>query len=175
MFPLTFRIAPQPPSRVRSRPSPQAPPRAAPLRRAALAASAASLSLVGSLAAGAGPAVALGSPGVGDHLTVTVRDVGKGADGTFQVSCHPGAGTHPDVAGACRAVDRNTRWGRDAFAPVPDGGMCTARYGGPATAHVSGQWAGRAVDATYDRSDGCEIARWDRFVPLLPEVGSAGR
>jgi hypothetical protein len=43
------------------------------------------------------------------------------------------------------------------------------RYGGPATARVTGWWAGRPVDATFDRSNGCEIERWDRFVPLLPE------
>jgi hypothetical protein len=49
------------------------------------------------------------------------------------------------------------------------------RYGGPATARVTGRWAGRAVDATYDRSNGCEIARWDRFVPLLPAMGAAAR
>lgn len=95
-------------------------------------------------------------------------------DGTFEVYCHPGGGSHPDVSGACRAVDRNTRWGKDAFAPAPEGNVCSPRYGGPATAHVTGWWAGRSVDATYDRRDGCGIARWDRFVPLLPDPGPAG-
>ncbi|MEV1062869.1 SSI family serine proteinase inhibitor [Streptomyces sp. NPDC050263] len=110
---------------------------------------------------------------VGDHLTVTVRHGGGRVDGTFEVYCHPGRGSHPDVGSACRAVDRNTRWGRDAFAPVPGGGVCTMRYGGPATAHVTGRWAGRPVDATYDRSNGCEIERWDRLVPLLPDLRPA--
>ncbi|WP_053852359.1 SSI family serine proteinase inhibitor [Streptomyces sp. NRRL B-24085] len=104
----------------------------------------------------------------GDHLTVTVRDAGHGADGTFEVDCHPARGTHPDPAGACAGLDRNTRWGRDTFAPVPEGSVCTMLYGGPATAHVTGTWAGRPVDARFDRSNGCETARWDRFVPLLP-------
>lgn len=108
----------------------------------------------------------------GDHLTVTVRGAGGGADGTFEVDCHPARGTHPDVSGACAALDRNTRWGRETFAPVPEGSVCTMLYGGPATAHVTGTWAGRPVDARFDRSDGCDIARWDRFVPLLPKVGS---
>ncbi|MFI7499528.1 SSI family serine proteinase inhibitor [Streptomyces sp. NPDC049687] len=106
----------------------------------------------------------------GDHLVVTVRRAGGRVDGTFEVWCHPGGGTHPNVSGACRAVDRRTRWGRDAFAPAPSGGVCTLRYGGPATAHVTGRWAGRPVDATYARSDGCEIERWDRMVPLLPDL-----
>jgi hypothetical protein len=108
----------------------------------------------------------------GDHLTVTVKDAGGGADGTFEVDCHPARGTHPDAPGACAALDRNTRWGRETFAPVPEGSVCTMLYGGPATAHVTGTWAGRPVDARFDRSDGCGTARWDRFVPLLPKVGS---
>ncbi|MGW0334117.1 SSI family serine proteinase inhibitor [Streptomyces sp. NPDC003011] len=109
---------------------------------------------------------------VGDHLIVTVRNAGASADGTFQVDCHPSRGTHPDASGACAAVDRSTRWGRDVFAPAPKDGFCTMQYGGPATAHVTGTWAGRPVDATFDRGDGCQIERWDRLVPLLPEVGS---
>ncbi|MFJ8110122.1 SSI family serine proteinase inhibitor [Streptomyces sp. NPDC096132] len=109
----------------------------------------------------------------GDHLVVTVRRAGGRVDGVFEVWCHPGGGRHPDVSGACRAVERNTRWGRDAFAPVPSGGVCTMRYGGPATARVTGRWAGRPVDTTYERSDGCEIERWDRMVPLLPDLRPA--
>ncbi|MFI1925771.1 MULTISPECIES: SSI family serine proteinase inhibitor [unclassified Streptomyces] len=111
----------------------------------------------------------------GDHLTVTVRHAGGRANGTFELYCHPGGGSHPDAGSACRAVDRNTRWGRDAFAPAPAGGICTMRYGGPATAHVTGRWAGRPVDATYDRSNGCRIERWDRLVPLLPDLRPATR
>ncbi|MFF1403153.1 SSI family serine proteinase inhibitor [Streptomyces sp. NPDC058294] len=108
----------------------------------------------------------------GDHLTVVVRHAGAGRDGTYQVSCHPDAGRHPDVAGACRVLDTRTRWGRDPFAPVDPGAVCTPLYGGPATAHVTGVWAGRPVDASYDRGDGCQIRRWDRMVPLLPRAGA---
>ena len=107
----------------------------------------------------------------GDHLTVTVRHSGHAADGTYELYCHPGGGTHPDVGGACQAVGSNTQWGKDPFAPVPPNSICTMIYGGPATAHVTGTWAGRPVDATYDRSNGCEIARWNRMVPLLPDLG----
>ncbi|MET7478062.1 SSI family serine proteinase inhibitor [Streptomyces sp. NPDC005648] len=110
-----------------------------------------------------------------DHLTVTVRHAGPGRDGTYQLYCHPGSGDHPDVAGACGALDRGTRWGRETFAPVPGGSVCTMQYGGPATAHVTGTWAGRPVDASYDRSDGCEIGRWDRLVPLLPDLSPRGQ
>ncbi len=108
---------------------------------------------------------------VGDHLTVTVRNAGGGKDGTFELYCHPGGGTHPDAGSACAALDRGARWGKDTFAPVPERSLCTMQYGGPATAHVTGTWAGRPVDARYDRSDGCQIGRWDRLVPVLPDMG----
>ncbi|MGW6911948.1 SSI family serine proteinase inhibitor [Streptomyces sp. NPDC054940] len=111
----------------------------------------------------------------GDHLTITVRDAGDGHDGTYELYCHPGGGDHPDVTGACDALDRGTRWGTDAFAPVPKDTLCTMQYGGPATAHVTGTWAGRPVDARYDRGDGCQIGRWDRLVPVLPDLGREGR
>ncbi|MGV4986868.1 SSI family serine proteinase inhibitor [Streptomyces sp. NRAIS4] len=135
-----------------------------------------SLSAVPAVAAPAVPAV---PPPVrpedqaGDHLTVVVRHAGAGRDGTFEVFCHPAAGSHPDAADACRALDERTRWGRDLFAPEAPGGTCTMLYGGPATARVTGSWAGRRVDTAYDRSNGCEIGRWDRMVPLLPELGPA--
>ncbi|WP_280887520.1 SSI family serine proteinase inhibitor [Streptomyces sp. LBL] len=111
-------------------------------------------------------------PAGGDHhLTVIVRNAGGGADGTYEVDCHPSGGSHPDAGGACAVVDRNTRWGKDTFGPAPEDSVCTMQYGGPATAHVTGTWAGRPVDTTFDRTNGCEIGRWDRFVPLLPRLG----
>ncbi|WP_105970326.1 SSI family serine proteinase inhibitor [Streptomyces geranii] len=105
-----------------------------------------------------------------DHLTVTVRGTGGRADGRFELECHPGGGSHPDVAGACGSLDRGARWGEDPFAPVSPDSVCTMMYGGAATAHVTGTWAGRPVDAAFDRSNGCEMARWDRLVPLLPDL-----
>ncbi|MET8134846.1 SSI family serine proteinase inhibitor [Streptomyces sp. NPDC006290] len=103
-----------------------------------------------------------------DRLTVTVHDVGGGADGTFELACHPAGGSHPHAAEACDRLDRMTTWGKDTFAPVPPDTLCTMQYGGPATAHVTGTWAGRPVDARYDRSNGCEISRWNALEPLLP-------
>lgn len=108
----------------------------------------------------------------GDHLTVVVRHAARGRDGRYELFCHPEGGRHPDVAGACRMLDARTRWGRDAFAPVAPGTTCAMVHGGPATAHVTGTWAGRPVDARFDRRDGCEIGRWNRMVPLLPRVGA---
>ncbi|MEU6278157.1 SSI family serine proteinase inhibitor [Streptomyces populi] len=103
-----------------------------------------------------------------DRLTVTVHGAGDGADGTFELECHPAGGTHPHAAEACARLDRMTTWGKDTFAPVPPDSLCTMVYGGPATAHVTGTWAGRPVDARYDRSNGCEISRWNALEPVLP-------
>ncbi|MET7286844.1 SSI family serine proteinase inhibitor [Streptomyces sp. NPDC005573] len=146
-----------------------------------LAAALSSLTALGAVPAAATPGSAPAAPPpvrpedrAGDHLTVVVRHAGPGRDGTYEVSCHPAAGDHPDAAGACRVLDENTQWGRDTFAPVPPGSICTLIYGGPATAHVTGTWAGRPVDARYDRGNGCEIGRWDRLVPLLPDMNASG-
>ncbi|WP_441349409.1 hypothetical protein [Streptomyces sp. 8L] len=54
---------------------------------------------------------------------------------------------------------------------MPAGRLCTQIYGGPETAHVTGVWHGRVVDATFDRRNGCEITRWRQLVPLLPDLG----
>ena len=52
------------------------------------------------------------------------------------------------------------------FAATPAGQACTMIYGGPETATVKGMLDGTAVDATFTRSNGCEIARWDRMTAL---------
>ncbi|WP_437046032.1 SSI family serine proteinase inhibitor [Streptomyces sp. enrichment culture] len=154
-----------------------APRRPRPALRRMFVTAASALTAVASLAAGPSTAYAAsaeqGAAGRdGDRLTVTVHNAGKGLDGTFELRCHPHGGSHPDPAGACAVVERNTRWGEDVFGPAPRGTVCTMQYGGPATARITGTWAGRPVDATYDRRDGCRIARWDRLVPLLPDLGS---
>ncbi|MFJ2771643.1 SSI family serine proteinase inhibitor [Streptomyces sp. NPDC087300] len=107
-----------------------------------------------------------------DRLTVTVTDSGGEGDGTYVLNCHPTGGSHPDAGDACRRLDEVTRYGTDPFAPVRPDAMCTMQYGGPATAHVTGTWQGRPVDATYDRHDGCEISRWDALVPVLPAASA---
>jgi hypothetical protein len=110
-----------------------------------------------------------------DALTVVVSDPagvrGGGPSTAYELRCGPTGGTHPDAAAACDRLDAIVSDGRDPFAPVPAGQLCTQIYGGPATAHVTGTWRGRAVDATFDRRNGCEIARWRQLVPVLPEVG----
>jgi hypothetical protein len=88
------------------------------------------------------------------ELTVTVWPEGRdGPDRTRTVDC-PG----DDVCG---------RLAVDTLAPVPRTTPCTAIYGGPAVAEVTGTLRGERVNAEFSLEDGCEIARWERNRALL--------
>ncbi|WP_306324061.1 MULTISPECIES: SSI family serine proteinase inhibitor [unclassified Streptomyces] len=119
------------------------------------------------------PVAAHADTGAGglDRLTVTVADSDNGGDGTYELECRPAGGTHEDPDGACGRLDELEAEGVDPFAPVADDARCTMQYGGPATARIEGNWHGRVVDSSYALSNGCEIARWERMVPVLPATG----
>ncbi|MEV1026958.1 SSI family serine proteinase inhibitor [Streptomyces sp. NPDC050264] len=116
------------------------------------------------------PPPAFGSPDTsgGDHLLVSVAGSGTGSDGTHELECGPDGGTHADPGAACGRLEELAGSDQGPFAPVPKGAFCTMQYGGDATAHITGIWHGRAVDASYKLTDGCEISRWKRMVPVLP-------
>jgi len=110
--------------------------------------------------------------GPSSELTIIVRS-GPGGDlTTWTLSCDPPGGTHPDPAAACAAIDA----ARDPFAPVPPDMMCTQQYGGPETATITGTWRGEQVNASYTRTDGCEIARWSKLAAVFGarSSGSSG-
>lgn len=147
--------------------------------------------------AGTAPATAAGPsdlrlavpPAKADYLRITVTGTGGTDDAgtTYSLFCHPAGGTHPQPERACAALDAAMAAGRTGtdraadrtrrapaggpFAPVPADATCTMMHGGPATARITGMWHGRAVDARFDRSNGCEMSRWDRLVPALPDLG----
>ncbi|MFD5057392.1 SSI family serine proteinase inhibitor [Streptomyces sp. NPDC058394] len=110
------------------------------------------------------------------QLRVTVSDSGdREADGVYELRCLPAGGTHPVAQQACdrlaelaQPTDRNA--GADPFRPVPADAMCTQQFGGSATARVTGSWRGQHVDASFNRTNGCEIARWNTLRPVLPNV-----
>ncbi|MEU5053613.1 SSI family serine proteinase inhibitor [Streptomyces sp. NPDC021096] len=139
-----------------------------PLRRLALAAALAAPLLAASAAATAAPIPLDGADRGGDHLTVTITDTGA-HDGTYELYCHPTGGTHPQAQAACDQLDSHMKWGTDLFAPVPEGQLCTMLYGGPERAHISGTWAGRPVNADFNRTNGCETARWNKFSTVFGE------
>jgi hypothetical protein len=96
-------------------------------------------------------------------LTVVVDD-GSGPV-TWRLDCDPPGGDHPDPTAACTALDAK---GGTALPPVSKDQMCTMVYGGPEKATVEGTWRGEPVSASFDRSNGCEIARWAALAGLLP-------
>ena len=55
--------------------------------------------------------------------------------------------------------------------PVDPATACTQLFGGPETARLRGRVRGRAVDARFSRSNGCEIERWDNVAKLLKAAG----
>jgi hypothetical protein len=108
------------------------------------------------------------------ELTVTV-DQGDGKTDTWTLSCDAAGktitGTHPDAAKACAAL---TAKGEQALPAVKPDMMCTQIYGGDQTATIKGTWNGKAVDASFNRKNGCEISRWNALEGLLPAAGGAG-
>jgi hypothetical protein len=95
------------------------------------------------------------------RLEVTVWPAGKqGPSKTHTVAC-PGAAI----------CDRLAQLDPSAFDPVPEDLACTQIFGGADEAHVEGTLGGQPVAADFNRTNGCEIARWNRLAFLL---GSAG-
>lgn len=118
------------------------------------------------LAAGCGDDDAPGDagqpPGDATDLTVTLDADGPGGrpPDVAEVRCpEDGAQT-----AACEAVDALPD---DAPAPVPPEAVCTQIYGGPDVARIEGTLRGEQVDTELTRSNGCEIDRFNRILPLL--------
>lgn len=108
-----------------------------------------------------GPAAAQSST----DLRITVWPDGKGnGSQTWTLRCNPVGGTLPNRAKACRTLAAL----KAPFAPVPAGAFCTQINGGPAVAYVRGTFRGRRVTTSFNRSDGCQIDRWNRVRVLFP-------
>jgi hypothetical protein len=88
---------------------------------------------------------------------------------TWTLRCGPVAGSLPRPTRACR---RLAQGGVELFAPTSKNAVCTEIYGGPQRARVVGTVGGKQIWATFARSNGCEISRWQRISPwLLPPGG----
>jgi Subtilisin inhibitor-like len=87
---------------------------------------------------------------------------------TWALRCNPAGGSLPRPARACA---RLAAGGAKLFAPLPRNIVCTEMYGGPQRARVVGTVNGRRIWATFARSNGCEIDRWQRISPWLVPPG----
>jgi hypothetical protein len=104
-------------------------------------------------------ASAVGVPRTFDRLTVAYDD-GAGHARTYRITCGLRREDEP-----CAHLD----FLGGPLPPVADGQACSMIYGGPQTARLSGSWNGRPVIETYRRTNGCEVARWHRMEPALPD------
>jgi Subtilisin inhibitor-like len=93
-------------------------------------------------------------------LTVSFWPEGRGGpEQDATLTCGPDGGTHPDPAKACAALVAHP----EALHPVPLDMACTQIYGGDQVARVRGA----GFEAVFNRTNGCEIARWDALAPVL--------
>lgn len=109
------------------------------------------------------------------QLTILVTAGDDAEPVTYELECTAGSPVGesglPDPAAACEVLTANG----DLISAEPDpGAMCTQQYGGPETAVVTGTVDGEQVNARLSREDGCEIARWTMFEPLLGTPGGTG-
>ncbi len=125
----------------------------------------AALVLVG---CGGTPAAREGTGDVTSRLTITVVDAPGAAARVWTLTCEPPGGDHPQPAAACAAIDA----AGNPFAPKPADMACTQIYGGPQTATITGTWRDEPVHAAYNRTDGCEIARWNKLSAVLGSGGT---
>jgi hypothetical protein len=102
------------------------------------------------------------SPQADTHLEIEYWPQGVG-----QESLHSTLDCPPDAQlRACRLLASARD---DLFAPVPKDVACSEIYGGPQVAEIRGTFRGRPVNARFNRTNGCEIERWERIRFLLPD------
>jgi Subtilisin inhibitor-like len=89
---------------------------------------------------------------------------------TWTLRCDPPRGSLPRPARACARLSKG---GAKLFAPLPMNAVCTEIYGGPQQARITGTVNGRRIRATFARTNGCEIDRWQRISPWLVPPGGA--
>ena len=106
------------------------------------------------------------APGLeGASLIVKVQPKGpKGPTRRTRIECERlGEGSE-----RCRSLgDLTAR----RLGPVPPDIACAEIYGGPARARVTGELRGERIDARFDRTDACEIKRWNDNSALLGPLG----
>jgi hypothetical protein len=128
------------------------------------------LSACGSSDAGSDDTSDGGSSDAGTSLTIVVTPDEGAKTSTYDLTCDPAGGDHPQPQQACEAI---AAAGADIFDEPPADQTCTQQYGGPQVATITGTYGGKDVDATFSRTDGCQIDRWDELgttvfnVPLL--------
>jgi hypothetical protein len=100
------------------------------------------------------------APAKSTDLTITVTADEGATPVEMKLECDPPGGDHPQPAEACKKIKAA---GVKVFDPVPKDQACTMIYGGPQTATVIGSYDGVPINATFNRTNGCEIDRWEKL------------
>ncbi|MET3368050.1 UNVERIFIED_CONTAM: hypothetical protein ABIE34_001283 [Jeotgalibacillus campisalis] len=107
------------------------------------------------------------------ELSITLLETPESAPQSFTLVCTNGVpaaeSSHPSAAEACTSLKN----GPSLLSPAPmrTDQACTMQYGGPATAKVTGSVDGKEVSASFNRTDGCQIALWDAAKSVLGSDG----
>ena len=94
---------------------------------------------------------------------------------SYTLVCQDGIPTaeskHPTPEAACTALKNNAA----LLSPATKGTdqACTEQYGGPQQATVTGIVDDTPVDATFARTNGCEISAWNAAQDVLGASGGA--
>ncbi|MDH3225807.1 MAG: SSI family serine proteinase inhibitor [Thermoleophilia bacterium] len=99
----------------------------------------------------------------GASLTIVLADPEAATSQTWTLGCDPASGDLPDPESACGRLSALD----DPWAPVPADVACAEIFGGPQVMTVSGDFHGESVDASFTRSNACEIERFDRVADAL--------
>lgn len=99
--------------------------------------------------------------GVGRVLGLRRRGVGEPK--TYSLRCDPPGGSFPDPEEACDRLDDVDQ----PFVETAQDAICTEQYGGPQLASIQGVYRDEGVSTRFDRTNGCEIARWDKHAFLF--------
>jgi len=99
-------------------------------------------------------------------LTLMLWPIGVNGDSiTWRLQCEPTGGDHPDAEAACAALTT----AKDPFGPLAPPPRCKEIPGSsPEVALLEGDFRGRKVSSTFERSSACVAGRWDRIAPVFP-------
>ena len=98
-------------------------------------------------------------------LTLDVDGGGPEKAQVETIECADPSDTEPDEL--CAQV---LQLEREDFEPVSPNTACTEIYGGPDSLLVEGDIDGETIDGSFTRENGCEIDRFEVWVPILEEV-----
>jgi hypothetical protein len=122
------------------------------------------------------PSAVPSGPGQGNaELAINVIPAEGEAEISYTLVCTDGVpaaeSVHPDADAACAALKENAGLLSSSTPETPQ--ACTQQYGGPQKATVTGMVDGTPVEASFSRTDGCEISAWDAAKAVLGEAGGA--